>query len=89
MAASQGRADARIEPRWAVLTVWGVVNAVNLLQSAGFVSRVYTGDRGVNHVLGHAIVALVVPAIVALAAFIRARTSGLLAQESPSQIARP
>jgi hypothetical protein len=31
--------------------VWGVVNAVNMLQAAGFLSRVYTGSRTINHIL--------------------------------------
>jgi hypothetical protein len=29
-----------------------VVNAVNVLQSAGFLSRVYTGNREINQLLG-------------------------------------
>lgn len=37
------RTVARVDPWWAALTVWGVVNAVNVLQAAGFVSRVLTG----------------------------------------------
>jgi hypothetical protein len=65
--------QARVQPWWAALTVWAVVNAVNLLQAAGFVSRVATGDRAINHLLGHVIVALAVPAGVALVAFLRAR----------------
>ncbi len=60
-------------PWWAVLTVWGVVNAVNVLQAVGFLSRVYTGSREVNHLLGYVMVALVVPAAAALTAFLRAR----------------
>ena len=35
--------QTRVNPWWAVLTVWGIVNMVNLLQSAGFLSRVITG----------------------------------------------
>jgi hypothetical protein len=58
---------------WAALTVWGVVNAVNLLQAAGFLSRVRTGSMAVNHVLGYVIVALAIPAAIALVAFLRAR----------------
>jgi hypothetical protein len=65
--------QARVQPWWAALTVWAVVNAVNILQAAGFVSRVATGDRAINHLLGHVIVALAVPAGVALVAFLRAR----------------
>lgn len=53
-------------PWWAALTVWAVVNAVNLLQAAGFVSRVATGGRAVNHALGYGILLLAVPAAVAL-----------------------
>jgi len=34
-----------VNPWWATLTVWGVVSAVNMLQAAGFLSRVYTGSR--------------------------------------------
>jgi hypothetical protein len=66
-------AQQRVDPWWAALTVWGVVNAVNVLQSAGFLSRVYTGSREINHLLGLVIVALAVPAAVALVAFVRAR----------------
>jgi len=62
----------RVDPWWAALTVWAVVNAVNLLQAAGFVSRVFTGNRAINHILGYVIVALAVPAAVALVAFVRA-----------------
>ena len=65
--------EARVDPWWAALTVWGVVNAVNVLQAAGFLSRVYTGNREINHLLGHVIIALAVPAAVALVAFVRAR----------------
>ncbi len=36
-------------PWWASVTVWVVVNAVNVLQAAGFLSRVLTGGRAVNH----------------------------------------
>jgi len=64
--------EMRVEPWWAVLTVWGVVNAVNGLQAAGFLSRVWTGSRAINHLLGYAIVALALPAAVALVAFVRA-----------------
>ncbi len=61
----------RVEPWWAALTVWAVVNAVNLLQAAGFLSRLRTGSLAVNHLLGYGIVALAVPAAVALTAFVR------------------
>ena len=63
----------RIEPWWAALTVWGVVNAVNLLQAAGFLSRVLTGSRSINRLLGRVIVALALPAALALGALLRAR----------------
>ena len=62
-----------VDPWWAALTVWGVVNAVNVLQGAGFLSRVRTGSLATNHVLGYVIVALAVPAAVALVSFLRAR----------------
>ena len=65
--------QATVQPWWAALTVWAVVNAANLLQAAGFLSRVATGDRAINHLLGHAIIALAVPAGAALVAFLRAR----------------
>lgn len=64
-------------PRWAALVVWGVVNAVNLLQAAGFLSRIPHGGLATNHVLGFVIVALAVPASVALVAFVRARSGWL------------
>lgn len=67
------RTDSRPDPWWAALTVWGVVNAVCLLQAAGFLSRVLTGSLTVNHVLGYVIVALAAPAAVALVAFVRSR----------------
>ena len=63
----------RVHPWWAALTVWGVVNAVNVLQAVGFLSRVYTGSRAINHLLGHVMIALAVPAAVALVAFVLAR----------------
>lgn len=66
-----------VVPWWAALTVWVVVNAVNVLQAAGFLSRVRTGNRAVNHLLGHIIIALAVPAAVALVAFVRARAGWL------------
>jgi hypothetical protein len=36
------QARSGFEPWWAALTVWAVVNAVNVLQAAGFLSRVPT-----------------------------------------------
>jgi hypothetical protein len=68
-----GQIRTAVIPWWAALTVWAVVNAVNVLQAAGFLSRVATGDRDINHMLGHIIVALAVPAGVALVAFLQAR----------------
>ena len=58
-------------PWWAVLTIWVVVNLVNILQAAGFLSRVVTGERSINRLLGYGIVALGVPAFLAMVAFIR------------------
>ena len=57
---------------WATLTVWGVVNGVNLLQSAGFLSRVATGSMALNHKIGVAIMLLALPATAALVAYVRA-----------------
>lgn len=62
----------RADPWWAALVVWGVVNAVNVLQAAGFLSRVRSRSMAINHLLGYAILALGVPAALALAAFVRA-----------------
>jgi hypothetical protein len=66
------QAQSGFEPWWAACTVWGVVNAVNVLQAAGFLSRVSTGSMSVNHVLGYAVIVLAVPATAALIAFVRA-----------------
>ena len=66
------QAESHVNPWWAALAVWGVVNAVNLLQAAGFLSRVWTGSRAINHSLGYAIVALAVPSAVAVVAFAHA-----------------
>jgi len=52
--------------------VWGVVNAVNLLQSAGFLSRIPSGSMAVNHRLGYVMIALALPAAIAFVAFVRA-----------------
>jgi hypothetical protein len=65
--------QTHVNPWWAALTIWGVVNAVNVLQAAGFLSRVYSGGQTINHILGYAMIALAVPSIAALVAFIRAR----------------
>jgi len=62
-------------PWWANLTVWAVVNAVNILQTLGFLSRLHTGSRATNHALGYVIVALALPAIAALVMFVRARAA--------------
>jgi hypothetical protein len=59
---------------WADWTTWGIVNAVNLLQAIGFISRIFTGSMAVNHWLGYFILALGVPAILALISQRRART---------------
>ena len=60
-----------VDPYWAVITVWVVVNAVNLLQAAGFLSRVVTGSQRINRLLGLVMIALAIPAAVALVAFLR------------------
>ena len=49
--------------------MWFVVNLVNLLQAAGFASRVINPD--INRFLGVGIIALGVPAGLALVSFIR------------------
>ena len=59
-------------PWWAVLTVWGVVNSVNVLQAVGYLSRIYTGSMAVNHLLGYVMIALAAPSAVALAVLVRA-----------------
>lgn len=66
-----------VEPWWAALSVWAVVNAVNVLQGVGFLSRIATGSREINHILGYVIVALAFPATLALVALGRARASWL------------
>ena len=71
------QADTSVDPWWAALTIWGVVNAVNILQAVGFLSRVSTGSMAVNHLLGYVMIALAIPATVALVAFVRADTSWL------------
>ena len=70
-------------PWWAALTVWVVVNAVNILQSVGFLSRIRTGTMTLNHQLGYAMFALGVPAAIALVGFVRAR-AGLLSWLGPA-----
>lgn len=66
-----GRASSSMT--WPALLVWGIVNAVNLLQTVGFLSRVHTGGIAVNHAIGYAIAALAIPAVVSLAGFLHAR----------------
>ena len=58
-------------PWWPTLTVWAVVNAVNVLQTAGFLSRVATGSMRVNRAIGYVIIALAIPATVAMVAYLR------------------
>ncbi|MBN1641516.1 MAG: hypothetical protein JXA09_09795 [Anaerolineae bacterium] len=67
-----------VDPWWAALTVWGVVNAVNVLQAVGFLSRVRTRSMAINHLLGYVIIALAAPAALALIAFARAKAGWLL-----------
>lgn len=64
-------------PSWAVYTIWGVVNAVNLLQALGFISRVLTGEMTINHQLGYVMIALAIPAGAAMIAFLRAGAAPL------------
>jgi hypothetical protein len=59
-------------PRWAVLTVWGVVNAVSLLQAVGFLTRPTAPE--VNRAAGLVMIALAIPATAALVAFVRGRS---------------
>ncbi len=64
-------------PGWPSLTVWGVVNAVNLLQSVGFLSRVKTSNRALNHRIGYAIALMAIPTAVALTSFIQTGAHGI------------
>jgi hypothetical protein len=66
-----------VGPWWAAVAVWAIVNAVNVLQAAGFLSRLRTGSMATNHSLGFGIMALALPAAVAMGAFIRAKASWL------------
>jgi hypothetical protein len=66
-----------VGPWWVALTVWGIVNAVNLLQAVGFVSRVRTRSMAMNHALGFVMIALAVPAVAALIALVRSRAGWL------------
>jgi hypothetical protein len=65
------QAQSSVDPWWAALSVWAVVNAVNIVQSLGFLSRVRTGSMALNHLLGYVLVALALPSIVALVALVR------------------
>jgi hypothetical protein len=71
MTTTTGRAQDRPAPEClpAAMTVWLVVNAVNLLQAAGFATRPLA--PWVNPLLGLLIAALAVPATWALAVFAR------------------
>jgi len=55
----------------AATVVWLVVNAVNLLQTAGFLTRPFAAE--VNPALGLVIAALSIPATWALGVFVRCR----------------
>jgi hypothetical protein len=70
-------------PWWAALAVWGVVNAVNILQAAGFLSRMPTGSMRINRILGYVMILLTVPAAAALIAFADAR-AGVLQLAGPA-----
>lgn len=65
--------EISVDPWWAVLTVWCVVNAVNLLQAMGFISRVRTGNKAINHQLGYVMIMIAVPATLALIVLWRAK----------------
>ena len=67
------QAQSNHGPWWAVLTVWAVVNAVNVLQSAGFLSRIPSGSMATNSLLGYVMIVLAAPAGLALIAFVRTR----------------
>ncbi len=64
-------------PWWASVTVWAIVNAVNVLQAAGFLSRLRAGSMATNHALGYAIMALALPALAAMVAFLHAKAAWL------------
>lgn len=59
------------------MTVWGVVNAVNVLQSVGFATR--SVAPGVNEAAGWVMAVLAIPATVALMGFLRAGSDWRLA----------
>ncbi len=58
--------------------MWGVVNAVNVLQTVGFLSRIRSGTMTLNHRLGYVMIALAAPALVALVAFVESRAGVVL-----------
>jgi hypothetical protein len=64
-------------PAWAWLTIWAVVNLVNVLQTVGFSARPAWG-MDLNHRVGFAIAALAIPATFALVAFARSGGGWLL-----------
>jgi len=66
-------APGRGIPGGAVLTIWVVVNLVNVLQAVGFVTRVSSWD--VQRTVGIVIASLAVPATLALVSLVR-RGSG-------------
>jgi len=76
------QARSGFEPWWAALTVWAVVNAVNVLQAAGFLSRIPTESMAVNHLIGYVIIVLAIPSTVALVALVRTG-AGLLHRVGP------
>ena len=62
---------SRNEPDGPLLTIWVVVNLVNLLQTAGFATRVESWD--IQTVVGLVIIGLALPATVAAVLLIRRR----------------
>lgn len=71
---SAGRQDVKPSVWRAMLTVWVVVNLVDLLQAAGFAARAAgPGGMGANHALGVVIAALALPATWALVVLLRER----------------
>jgi len=71
------QSQSGFEPWWAALTIWGVVNAVNVLQAVGFLSRLPSGSMTVNHLLGKVMIALAIPSAIAIVAFVRADSGWL------------
>lgn len=59
------------------MTVWGLVNAVNVIQAVGFLSRIPTGSMAVNRILGYVIIILAVPSTIALVTFVHANAGWL------------